>query len=249
MLVQAHRGFSGRYPENTLLAFQKAVEAGADLIEFDIHLSQDEEVFVIHDQEVDRTTDGNGKVEELKSSELKSLDAGSWFDDKFAGEEIPTLVETLKLLQGQAVASIEIKTEASGSSNWRSTLKKASEVIDDLNMWDEVIFISFDLHALLAVTNIKQEAYTALIDYRPGEKIHLMEVLLTAWVDGWFAPHNILTPRLVDEAHRRGLEIISSGGKELENFEEEINKLLQLGVDGVSTNYPDYARDLIWECN
>ena len=95
--VIAHRGASAYAPENTLAAFELAVEQQADWFELDCTLSKDDEVIVIHDSDVDRTTDGVGNVCDLTLVELKALDAGAWFDGKFAGEPLPTLGETLDL--------------------------------------------------------------------------------------------------------------------------------------------------------
>ena len=93
--VVAHRGFSSSYPENTAIAFQKAIELGVECIEFDVHLTRDGHLVVIHDGMVDRTTDGTGRVDELTFAEIKRLDAGTWFSPEFATQNILTLAETL----------------------------------------------------------------------------------------------------------------------------------------------------------
>ena len=102
MLIYAHRGLSGRYPENTLLAFRQALAAGVDGIELDVHVTADGVPVVIHDRDVSRTTDGSGHVDEMPLSVLQSLDAGS-------GERVPTLVETLDLVGDSVHLDIEIK--------------------------------------------------------------------------------------------------------------------------------------------
>jgi len=110
--VIAHRGASAYAPENTLAAFALAAEQGADWFELDCTLSKDGEVIVIHDDDVERTTGGTGKVADLTLAELKALDAGSWFDPKFAGEKLPTLGEALDLAKGRIGVYIEIKDSA-----------------------------------------------------------------------------------------------------------------------------------------
>ena len=97
----AHRGASGEglAPENTLAAFEKAIEIGCDIIEIDIHLTADNRVVVIHDRAVDRTTDGSGPVDTMTFDEIKELSAGRWFGKQFAKERIPTLEETLERLR------------------------------------------------------------------------------------------------------------------------------------------------------
>jgi len=110
-LITAHSGFAEVAPENTLAAFEATVDAGADVTEFDVHMSGDGTLVVIHDEKVDRTTDGTGYVAELSDEYLKSLDAGSWKGLEFAGEQIPTLEETLTYLKEVGmVALLEIKT-------------------------------------------------------------------------------------------------------------------------------------------
>ena len=92
----AHRGYNTRYPENTLAAFEAALKSGAEMIELDITLSRDRNMVVIHDDTLDRTSNGEGAVSDCSLRELKELDAGSWFDIKFAGEKIPTLLQVLE---------------------------------------------------------------------------------------------------------------------------------------------------------
>jgi len=105
-----HRGDSQNAPENTLAAFAKAIEAGAQMVEFDIRQAGSGELVVIHDERVDRTTDGQGEVSKLPLDELRELSAGAWFAPQFAGEKIPTLDEVLDLcVQGKCVPMIEIK--------------------------------------------------------------------------------------------------------------------------------------------
>ena len=111
VLVDAHRGASISFPENTLIAFEAAIAAGSDSVEFDVHLSSDGVPVVIHDETVDRTTGGSGEVASLTLDELQALDAGSWKAPSFAGEKIPTLDEALSLLGKMAGINMELKAE------------------------------------------------------------------------------------------------------------------------------------------
>ncbi len=107
----AHRGAMGTHPENTLAAFRAAVDAGAHMIEFDVQLTKDNKLVVMHDGTVDRTTNGTGKVSELTFAEIRNLDAGSWKSPEFAGERIPTLDETLSVMPYNIWLNVHIKGE------------------------------------------------------------------------------------------------------------------------------------------
>src|SRR5207302_7832443 len=109
ILLGGHRGNADEFPENTLASFGSAVELGVDLIECDVHRSEDGGLPVIHDHLLDRTTDGSGLVRDHTMTELKRFDAGSWKDPRFAGERIPSLDEVLALARGQVGVAIEIK--------------------------------------------------------------------------------------------------------------------------------------------
>ena len=108
-LVVAHRGYSSLAPENTLVAYQYAIEAGAPAAECDVYCTSDGQVVLIHDGTVDRTTDGTGAITAMTLEQVKQLDAGSWKAGKFCGEKIPTLEETLTLTKGRMRLVIEIK--------------------------------------------------------------------------------------------------------------------------------------------
>jgi glycerophosphoryl diester phosphodiesterase len=106
----AHRGAMATHPENTLSAFKAAIAQGAHMIEFDVHLSKDKELVIIHDDTVDRTTDGKGKVADLTLQELRSLDAGKWKGLKFTGEKIPTLAQTLEMMPDNIWLNVHVKS-------------------------------------------------------------------------------------------------------------------------------------------
>jgi glycerophosphoryl diester phosphodiesterase len=111
-MIVAHRGDSGHAPENTLAAFRRAIECGADMIELDIQRTKDNRLVVFHDATLRRTTNGKGYIARKTYAQLAGLDAGSWFDKKFAGEKIPLLDDVLSLLRGKIYVDIEIKPTA-----------------------------------------------------------------------------------------------------------------------------------------
>ncbi|MFW5995690.1 MAG: glycerophosphodiester phosphodiesterase [Halanaerobiaceae bacterium] len=247
-LVQAHRGASGYYPENTLLAFKKAVQAGVDIIELDVHLTKDNKVVVIHDTSVERTTDGSGKVSEMTLDALKKLDAGSWFDSKFSGERIPLLREVFALLGKDIIYNIEIKTDLfSDTENWRKLIHRTLEVVERYTYQDNVIFTSFDLQALLAILSLNQDYFTALIDWRRGEEVDKISIVEHIGIKGWFPHRKIASKNIIDTAKDKELLVLCGTGKNRDKLKQDVTMLLEYGVNGVSTNYPGEVIDIIAE--
>lgn len=112
--VFAHRGDRGYFPENTLPAFESAVKLGADGIELDVHLSKDDQLIVMHDEKIDRTTDGKGLIQNYTLEELKEFDAGGWYEPRFKNTKVPTLKEVIQLLSDydyKGMLNIEVKTD------------------------------------------------------------------------------------------------------------------------------------------
>ena len=139
--VVAHRGYSGRYPENTASAFEAAIGAGADMIELDVCMTKDRVPIVIHDKTLERTTDGHGLVSELKLSKLKKLDAGSWFSPEFEGESIPTLEEILMQIRGKIPVNIEIKPESFESNDPADAIEK--QICRMVEKWNSLYWSNF----------------------------------------------------------------------------------------------------------
>ena len=108
-LIIGHRGAAGVAPENTLPSIDSALAAGADYIEIDLHQSMDHALIVMHDETVDRTTNGTGKIAELTAGEITSMDAGSWFGEEFAGTKVPLFEDVISYVNGKAKLLIEIK--------------------------------------------------------------------------------------------------------------------------------------------
>jgi glycerophosphoryl diester phosphodiesterase len=150
-LVIAHRGDSARRPENTLASFASALEIGAEIVEFDVHLTRDGEVVVIHDPTVDRTTDGTGRVADLTLAELRRLSAGypSRFGDEYRGERIPTLSEVLGLIRDRAIGMIEIKYDAVTADAEGGIEAHTLAEVRKAGMEKQVALISFSRTALV----------------------------------------------------------------------------------------------------
>lgn len=143
-VTAAHRGYSSVAPENTLASYAAAVKSGAEYVEIDVHTTADGLPVVIHDQTVDRTTDGSGDVAELDGDTVTGLDAGSWFSSAFAGERVPTFAQTLDLLEeGPADMLLEIK-----GPETREEVNRVIDMITDAGLEDRVVVQSFDEDAL-----------------------------------------------------------------------------------------------------
>lgn len=152
--IVAHRGISGKCPENTFAAFEMALGLpGIDLIELDVRLSRDEEVIVLHDRTLQRTTTGNGPARKCYLSELKEHDAGSWFEPRFSNERIPSLNEILEISKGRLFVNIEMKSDLFHKEPDGLLEKKVLDTVRSNNMVDQVLISSFN-HRL--VSNIKK---------------------------------------------------------------------------------------------
>lgn len=148
--VFAHRGSSLEAPENTMSAFQLAAEQQCDVIELDIHLTRDGQVIVCHDETMGRTTDQSGVIGELTLAEIKQADAGSWFDSRYRGEQIPLLKEVLEQIPARIGLNIELKQSYNGR-----IVEPLIKLLREYGRLDDVLFSSYD-HKLLY--EIKQKA-------------------------------------------------------------------------------------------
>lgn len=160
--IIGHRGFPDVAPENTLASFKKAIELKADMIECDVTLTKDKEIVVIHDDTINRTTNGRGAVFDFTLQELHNFDAGSWFDRKFNTERIPTLVEVLTMAKGLCRVNIEVKSE-SVDFNHSLIEEKVIQEIDHLKMTDQVIISSFEWLCLKRIKAMNAKLKTALL--------------------------------------------------------------------------------------
>ena len=195
----AHRGASGTAPENTLAAFGRAEALGAHMIELDVQLSADGEVIVLHDDAVDRTTDGRGSARSHTLAELRRLDAGSWFSPAHAGERVPTLADVLQCVD----IPVNVELKAGGGPALEA---RALEVVQAQNALSRVVFSSFDHDSLARLRGRSSAAEIAVLwadrgTQRPffvaarvaATALHLRKNRVTEWV--------------VSEADRAGLEV------------------------------------------
>lgn len=232
--VIAHRGYKALYPENTLSAFNAALDAGADMIELDVMLTGDRRIIVIHDPSLERTTDGAGSVNLLTLEELKRLDAGKWFGPQFAGERLPTLEEVLTLLGDRILINIEIKGNAYEPEAPPDALERqVLELVEERGLTRSVLISSFDARILERIVEMGKGAAVALIAGDPAEN-GLLEICRRLKVFS-FHPNGIYLKREhVDRMHDAGFLVFPYNV----DTEEQCRIAKEKGVDGVITNDP-----------
>jgi glycerophosphoryl diester phosphodiesterase len=232
--IIAHRGFKKKYPENTLIAFQAAMDAGVSMIELDVTLSRDRKLVVIHDATLERTTNGYGSVHDHTLAELKQLDAGSWFHSDFADERLPELSEVLDLVNGRVITNIEIKSNAYEPHHPADAIEKqVVDLVKQKKALDAVLISSFKVEILRQVLEIAGRPALALISSDPadGQTIKLCQDLKAF---SWHPDHRILTGSQVEKMHTAGFKIFPYTVDTLEDY----LKISDMNVDGVITNDP-----------
>lgn len=222
----AHRGASGYEPENTLASFKKALSLGVDGIELDVYALQDGTVVVIHDETVDRTTDGSGNVIDKSLAEIKKLDAGD-------GEKIPTLSEVLDLINRKVCVHIELKGE--------NTAKPVSSIIKEYvskKNWKYSDFFvsSFDHNELKSFKNLLPQVGIGALIIGVIKKLDSYKNDMDAEsVNIWF---HLARKSDIKKAHDIGLKVLVY----TVNSKKDIEKMKLYGVDGIITNYPDRVK-------
>jgi glycerophosphoryl diester phosphodiesterase len=229
VLAIAHRGASGYAPENTLAAFRRAVAQGVTFIETDLHLTRDAHFIAVHDETVERTTNGQGAVQQMTLAELRRLDAGSWFASEFMGERIPTLEEILEFAKkNDVVFYLELKPNGfwGGEHALISALRNASEIA-------RCVIISFDPAILASLRKIEPTLMTGLLHEngagQPFEKaleIGARQVVVRS---------DLITPNLLQQARKQDLQVVCW----TVNSPAHMRMLVSAGVDGIMTDYPD----------
>jgi glycerophosphoryl diester phosphodiesterase len=248
-LVIGHRGYCQIAPENTLPSFKLAMTAGADMVELDYFHTRDDKLIVIHDPDLDRTSDATSrwggrriKVADKTAAEIQTLDAGSWFDPTYAGTKIPLLSEALDTIQNGSVTLIERKAGDPAA---------CIKLLEQKHLINKVVVQAFDWHYLKEFHEQKPQQVLAALgppsDSSDGRKIDSknQKELNAAWLDDLVktgAKVAVWNPQVsrqaVAEAHKRGLKVWVY----TINDPELANRLLDMGVDGLITN----NTSLIW---
>lgn len=233
----AHRGATAYAPENTIAAFDLAVDMKADYIEIDVQRSKDGELVLIHDTTVDRTTDGTGKVGDLTLEQLRSLDAGSWKGEQFAGEPIPTFEEILGHYHGKIGILIELKAP----ELYPGIEEQVAAALIERNLHkpqnEKIIIQSFNFESIKKMDQLLPKVpIGVLTSNRADTTLEALQEFST-YAD-WFNPsYGIVTEELVNQVHSLGMQI----GSWTVRSQEAADFLFEMGVDAIISDYPDYV--------
>lgn len=238
-LILAHRGDSANAPENTLAAFRKALENGADGIELDVMLSADQKLVVIHDDTLDRTSNGHGKVGEMPLAALRELDAGSWFDLKFKGEHIPLLDEVFAEFGGKFLINVELKNYKTPKDNLTDFVVA---LVKRHGLSDSVLLSSFNGRNLLRAKSLAPEIRTGLLTL-PG----LLGFPIRSFfgrrfnADDLHPYHRDVSVKMVQSRHQLGQKV----NVWTVDAPDDLRRVQACGVDMVICNDPAHARQVL----
>ncbi|MGI6380774.1 MAG: glycerophosphodiester phosphodiesterase [Anaerolineae bacterium] len=238
-LIIAHRGFSAEAPENTLAAFDAAARAGADGVELDVTMCASGDVVVIHDDTIDRTTNGSGRVRDMSLETLRMFDAGRWFDASYEGQFIPTLGDVLDLIGETMMVNIEIKASTNKDEGIEDGV---IALVHQRRMQDRVLISSFSPIALWRMRRRAPELERALLT---APKLPFL--LGTGWPAGLVRAHALhphhsqVDADYVERAHAKGRAV------NVWTVDEpaEMRRLCRLGIDGIITNHPARLRAVL----
>lgn len=232
MKIFAHRGASGTRPENTLPSFAEAIRAGAEGIELDVQLTKDNELVVMHDEQVNRTTNGKGAIKDKTLAEIKALNAGSWFDEKYASTKVPTLKEVTDLLIARnyrGIVEIELKTNVEDYPG-------IEEKVSDLMLSQEWPFIywysSFNLDTLERIHKLEPKTRIDLVMKDSEEATNM--AMDRSYIKGihpsldWALAHDAEVPNYPIDVRPWTV-----------NDEENLKKVMDLQVSGAFTDFPE----------
>lgn len=233
----AHRGFSACYPENTMMAFKKAVDAGCSGIETDIHMTKDGVIVICHDETLDRTTDGNGFIKDYTYNQIREFDAGVKFGKKFKGQKVPSLDELLNYVKDKNLfINLELKNDIVHYDNLE---KKTIDKIYEYKLQNNVILSSFNHYSMVKVKEYDNSIKTGLLYAATLYKGGAYARNVGAYALHPFFP-SVMQKEVVTEIKKEGIMINAY----TVNKEEDMKKLIQLGIDGIITNYPDKLNKL-----
>lgn len=244
--VISHRGANVYAPQNTLPAFQRALDIGVDGFETDVHLSQDGTLVLCHNYTIDKTSNGKGSISQMSIGQLKAHDFGTYFSPKFAGTQIPTLREFLELIKqngGLRVLNIELK---SPRANETSIVRDTIDMVKEFDLFDSLILSSFDPKLLVEAKRIDPTVKTGFL-YSPNSKVifrvyrNPLEVAKELKADALHPFSMYVNAELVRKTHEAGMTM----NVWTVNSPRAIKRFASFGVDGIITDYPDVVKGVL----
>ncbi|MGN1402226.1 MAG: glycerophosphodiester phosphodiesterase [Bacillus sp. (in: firmicutes)] len=234
--IVAHRGASGTCPENTLAAFRKAINCGADLIELDVRLTKDGQLAVIHDATLERTTNGQGNVIDFTMEELQVFDAGSWKGDGFQGEKIPSLQEVLNAFGKQIGFLIEVKP----SNNYSLVAQRLKETIEALPVTRKSLIVqSFDENFLKLFHQVMPDIPIGVLIRHQPRGINEKQIERLSSYASFINPKITL-------ADARLIQLIRKHGADCMFWTVATKKqaaaMLKLSPSAIATDYPEWFK-------
>ncbi|HHL71723.1 MAG TPA: glycerophosphodiester phosphodiesterase [Bacteroidetes bacterium] len=231
--ICAHRGASGYAPENSLAALKLAMEMGADMAELDIQQTADDRLVVMHDDAVDRTSNGTGLVWQMSSDSLRALDNGSWFDKRFSGERIPTIEEVMSLVRGKMKLNIEVKLHG----HERDIARLVVDTIRKEKFENECIVTSFGHEVADEIKRLAPELKVGYIFDRKSYS----EAVFASDIDVLSSHFWLVDSHFMAKARAAGKEVHVW----TVNQKFLMRRMRKLGVDAIITNYPDRLAEVL----
>ncbi len=236
MQVIAHRGYSGRYPENTMIAFKKALEARCDMIELDVHLTKDGIAVIIHDETLDRTTDGTGWVKDFSYKELQNVNASKLFPLRKQFESIPTLEEYFEWVQNKEVkTNIELKTN---EYYYEGIEKTVLNLIEKYKLEKNVLISSFNHISISKIKEMASHIHCGVLVSGIGNAGGYCK---QQGFEYYHPEYCTVSKESVEECNSYGIHTNVWVVDDLEGLEN----LYEWGCSGIITNYPKVAKDWI----
>ena len=231
MNIYAHRGSSGTHPENTIAAFLDAAKLPIHGIEFDVHMTKDGELVVIHDEKIDRTSNGTGFVKDMTLAELRNYDFGSWFSHQFKGELIPTVYEVLRIFSDtKHHLNIELKSDV---INYPGMTEKVLDLVGNLNLDNRIVISSFNLDAIRTVKELAPHIETGALFMRPLK--NPLDYLRTFPTDALHIKARAALKPSMRQAITEGVIVRVF----TINTSKYLSALEEIGVDAIFTDYPE----------
>ncbi|MGL5956186.1 MAG: glycerophosphodiester phosphodiesterase [Brevinema sp.] len=233
--IIAHRGYSSAYPENTLLAFEKAIELGVTCIETDVTILKDGTLVLFHDYLTNDHTNYQGIIHDLSAQSIQEVDAGSWKNKQFENLRIPTLTQLLELAKKTNTRlNLELKGEASQNEQyWDSIVEKTIETVHQMNVQDLVFYSSFEFPMLRTLKSLDPKALFGILLWE--ETDHWKEIADELHPQAIHLYDKTVTPSLIADIKKENYEIYVY----TVNDQESVEQFFKMGVDGIFTDKPN----------